>query len=89
MRNPKLAAEIAKQLCRFHQVEIPGSKEPQLWNDLLKFFEKGFLLLYFQLPIFDVLHLLLAKLMLGEWKWPDIHWQVYYSISIFKMSSYL
>ncbi|XP_034223140.1 probable ethanolamine kinase isoform X2 [Prunus dulcis] len=40
MRNPKLAAEIAKQLCRFHQVEIPGSKEPQLWNDLLKFFEK-------------------------------------------------
>ncbi|KAL6274796.1 hypothetical protein ACE6H2_025488 [Prunus campanulata] len=41
MRNPKLAAEIAKQLCRFHQVEIPGSKEPQLWNDLLKFFEKA------------------------------------------------
>ncbi|KAH9761880.1 putative ethanolamine kinase [Citrus sinensis] len=41
MRNPKLAAEIAKQLRRFHQVEIPGSKEPQLWNDVSKFFEKA------------------------------------------------
>ncbi|OMO61407.1 hypothetical protein CCACVL1_23532 [Corchorus capsularis] len=41
MRNPKLAAEIAKQLRRFHQVEIPGSKEPQLWVDILKFFEKA------------------------------------------------
>lgn len=41
MRNPKLAAEIAKQLRKFHQVEIPGSKEPQLWNDVLKFFRKG------------------------------------------------
>ena len=45
MRKPKLAAEIAKQLRRFHQVEIPGSKEPQLWNDMMKFFEKGFLLI--------------------------------------------
>ncbi|XP_044471039.1 probable ethanolamine kinase [Mangifera indica] len=41
MREPKLAAEIAKQLHRFHQVEIPGSKEPQLWNDISKFFEKA------------------------------------------------
>lgn len=41
MRSPKLAAEIAKQLHRFHQVEIPGSKEPQLWNDVSKFFEKA------------------------------------------------
>ncbi|KAF4366794.1 hypothetical protein CsatB_014268 [Cannabis sativa] len=41
MRKPKLAAEIAKQLNRFHQVEIPGSKEPQLWNDMFKFFEKA------------------------------------------------
>ncbi|KAJ4708292.1 Choline/Ethanolamine kinase [Melia azedarach] len=41
MRNPKLAAEIAKQLHRFHQVEVPGSKEPQLWNDISKFFEKA------------------------------------------------
>ncbi|XVF88393.1 hypothetical protein PTKIN_Ptkin19aG0047500 [Pterospermum kingtungense] len=41
MRKPKLAAEIAKQLRRFHQVEIPGSKEPQLWVDMFKFFEKA------------------------------------------------
>ncbi|XVE98306.1 hypothetical protein REPUB_Repub03eG0094300 [Reevesia pubescens] len=44
MRKPKLVAEIAKQLCRFHQVEIPGSKEPQLWVDIFKFFEKAFAL---------------------------------------------
>lgn len=41
MKLPKLAAEIAKQLCKFHQVEIPGSKEPQLWTDIFKFFDKG------------------------------------------------
>ncbi|XVF34692.1 hypothetical protein REPUB_Repub18cG0080800 [Reevesia pubescens] len=41
MRQPKLVAEIAKQLRRFHQVEIPGSKEPQLWVDIFKFFEKA------------------------------------------------
>lgn len=41
MRKPKLAAEIAKQLRKFHQVEIPGSKEPQLWNDIFKFYGKG------------------------------------------------
>ncbi|VFR00727.1 unnamed protein product [Cuscuta campestris] len=41
MRIPKVAAEIAKQLHQFHQVEIPGSKEPQLWNDVFKFFNKA------------------------------------------------
>ncbi|PRQ46405.1 putative ethanolamine kinase [Rosa chinensis] len=41
MRNPKLAAEIARELRRFHQVEIPGSKEPQLWIDMFKFYEKA------------------------------------------------
>lgn len=41
MKTPKLAAEIAKQLRKFHQVEIPGSKEPQVWNDVLKFFKNG------------------------------------------------
>ncbi|KAM7268790.1 hypothetical protein ACFE04_010956 [Oxalis oulophora] len=41
MRVPKLAAEIAKQLHKFHQVDIPGSKEPQLWIDVLKFYEKA------------------------------------------------
>lgn len=45
MRKPKLAAEIAKQLCKFHAVEIPGSKEPQLWNDLFKFYDNGVLFL--------------------------------------------
>lgn len=41
MRKPKLAAQIAKELHRFHQVEIAGSREPQLWNDIFKFYEKG------------------------------------------------
>ncbi|CAK9182144.1 unnamed protein product [Ilex paraguariensis] len=41
MRKPKIAAEIAKQLRAFHKVEVPGSKEPQLWNDMFKFFEKA------------------------------------------------
>lgn len=41
MRQPKIAAQIAKELGKFHQVDIPGSKEPQLWVDILKFFEKG------------------------------------------------
>lgn len=41
MRNPKLAGEIAKQLNSFHQVKVPGSKEPQLWNDILKFYKKA------------------------------------------------
>ncbi|KAJ8768036.1 hypothetical protein K2173_020976 [Erythroxylum novogranatense] len=44
MRKPKLAAEIAKQLRKFHEVEIPGSKEPQLWNDLFKFYENASIL---------------------------------------------
>ncbi|XP_050364912.1 probable ethanolamine kinase [Argentina anserina] len=41
MRIPKLTAEIARELRRFHQVEIPGSKEPQLWSDIFKFYEKA------------------------------------------------
>ncbi|CAI0389472.1 unnamed protein product, partial [Linum tenue] len=41
MRVPKLAAEIAKELRRFHAVEIPGSKEPQLWNEIFKFYESA------------------------------------------------
>ncbi|XP_031473232.1 probable ethanolamine kinase [Nymphaea colorata] len=41
MGKPKLAAEIARQLRIFHQVEIPGSKEPQLWNDIIKFFNRA------------------------------------------------
>ncbi|XP_010541898.1 PREDICTED: probable ethanolamine kinase isoform X2 [Tarenaya hassleriana] len=41
MRKPKIAAEIAKQLRKFHEVKIPGSEEPQLWIDIFKFFEKA------------------------------------------------
>ncbi|KAH6833645.1 Protein kinase superfamily protein [Perilla frutescens var. hirtella] len=41
MRKPKLVAEIAKQLRRFHEVEIPFSREPQLWNDITKFFTRA------------------------------------------------
>ncbi|KAL8480244.1 hypothetical protein ACS0TY_026461 [Phlomoides rotata] len=41
MREPKLVAEIAKQLRNFHEVEIPGPKEPQLWNDIFKFFVRA------------------------------------------------
>lgn len=46
MSVPKVAAEVARQLQRFHQVEVPGSKEPQLWNDIFKFFHKGLKLLF-------------------------------------------
>ncbi|KAJ6824083.1 putative ethanolamine kinase [Iris pallida] len=41
MSNPKIAAEIARQLYKFHQVEVSGPKEPQLWNDIFKFLEKA------------------------------------------------
>ncbi|XP_035816282.1 probable ethanolamine kinase-like isoform X2 [Zea mays] len=41
MKEPKIAAEIAKELRKFHQVDIPGSKEPQLWNDIFKFLKKA------------------------------------------------
>lgn len=41
MREPRIAAEIAKELHRFHHVDIPGSKEPQLWNDVYKFLKKA------------------------------------------------
>ncbi|KAL6523500.1 hypothetical protein OROGR_017103 [Orobanche gracilis] len=41
MRHPKLVAEIAKQLQKFHEVEIPGPREPQLWNDIFKFFDRA------------------------------------------------
>lgn len=41
MSNPKIASEIARQLRKFHQVEVPGSREPQLWIDVCKFLEKA------------------------------------------------
>ncbi|KAL9223996.1 hypothetical protein vseg_000073 [Gypsophila vaccaria] len=41
MREPKLVAKIAQQLRKFHEVDIPGSREPQLWIDISKFFAKA------------------------------------------------
>ncbi|KAG6519792.1 probable ethanolamine kinase [Zingiber officinale] len=41
MSIPEIASEIARQLHRFHMVAVPGSTEPQLWNDLLKFLDKA------------------------------------------------
>jgi len=51
MREPKLVAKIGKQLKRFHQLDVPGSKEPQLWSDIFKFFEKGPLFILFFIVI--------------------------------------
>ncbi|XP_047320699.1 probable ethanolamine kinase, partial [Impatiens glandulifera] len=41
IRKPELAAEIAKQLCKFHKVEIPGPRASELWNDIFKFLDKA------------------------------------------------
>ncbi|KAG0469545.1 hypothetical protein HPP92_015589 [Vanilla planifolia] len=41
MSIPKIAAEIARQLHKFHLVEVPGSRESQLWNDIFKFLKKA------------------------------------------------
>ncbi|XP_020083460.1 probable ethanolamine kinase isoform X2 [Ananas comosus] len=41
MSNPKIAAAIARELRKFHQVDIPGSKESQLWNDIFKFLKQA------------------------------------------------
>lgn len=41
MKNPEIAKKIARQLRSFHQVAIPGSREPQLWNDIFKFLNEG------------------------------------------------
>jgi ethanolamine kinase len=41
MKEPRIAAKIAKELQKFHQVDIPGSKEPELWNDIFKFLKKA------------------------------------------------
>ncbi|XP_022974065.1 probable ethanolamine kinase [Cucurbita maxima] len=41
IRKPELAAEIAKQLNKFHKVYIPGSTEPQLWIEIFKCYGKA------------------------------------------------
>lgn len=46
MSKPKLAAEIARELRKFHKMEIPGSKDPQLWSDIFKFLDKASSLIF-------------------------------------------
>ncbi|KAK1306363.1 hypothetical protein QJS10_CPA10g00327 [Acorus calamus] len=41
MSKPKLATKIARQLHKFHEVDIPGPREPQLWSDMFKFLERA------------------------------------------------
>ncbi|KAI0499278.1 hypothetical protein KFK09_020181 [Dendrobium nobile] len=41
MSEPKISAEIACQLRKFHQVKVAGSTEPQLWSDIFKFLKKA------------------------------------------------
>ncbi|THU67556.1 hypothetical protein C4D60_Mb05t25900 [Musa balbisiana] len=41
MGNCKIAKKIARHLHKFHQVAIPGSREPQLWNDIFKFLNEA------------------------------------------------
>jgi hypothetical protein len=60
MREPRIAAEIAKQLHKFHQLDIPGSKEPQLWNDVFKFLKKGNTLTFFRYFIFGLAAFILS-----------------------------
>ncbi|EFJ10629.1 hypothetical protein SELMODRAFT_127783, partial [Selaginella moellendorffii] len=43
LSKPNVASLIAKELRRLHSLQIPGSKEPQLWEDILKFYDKGML----------------------------------------------
>jgi ethanolamine kinase len=47
MKEPRIASKIAKELQKFHQVDISGSKEPELWNDIFKFLKKGTALGFF------------------------------------------
>lgn len=41
MTTPRLAALIAKEVRRLHEVNIPGSKNAQLWTDLSKLLDKA------------------------------------------------
>ncbi|CAM6087517.1 unnamed protein product [Calypogeia fissa] len=41
LSKPRLAAHIAKELRRFHEAEVPGSREPQLWVDIGKFTDEA------------------------------------------------
>lgn len=41
LAKPELAKLIAAEVRRLHGLEIPGSKEPQLWHDIYKFIDKA------------------------------------------------
>ena len=44
MGKPELAKLTAVEVRRLHELEIPGSQEPLLWQDIYKFIDKGILL---------------------------------------------
>ncbi|CAA7403171.1 unnamed protein product [Spirodela intermedia] len=70
MSKPQLVAKIARELRKFHQVVISGSKEPQLWNDICKFLDKAVSLKFsdnvkqekFETISFEEIHGEIAKL---------------------------
>lgn len=41
MSSPRMAAHIAKEVRRLHEVDVPGSKDPELWTDISKFLDKA------------------------------------------------
>ncbi|KAG0553684.1 hypothetical protein M758_12G030800 [Ceratodon purpureus] len=41
MAKPEMAKLIAMEVRRLHELEVPGSKEPQLWHDLYKFIDRA------------------------------------------------
>ncbi|KAI3791912.1 hypothetical protein L2E82_05778 [Cichorium intybus] len=82
MRNPKFPAEIANQLNSFHQVNVPGSKEPQLWDDILKFFKKDIEVLRFEITS------MIMRDMVVTTPYKDLE-TVYVETSIYMFSSHL
>lgn len=59
MGKPELAKLIAVEVRRLHGLEIPGSKEPQLWHDIYKFIDKGIVSDYRLLSYMQILFFLL------------------------------
>jgi ethanolamine kinase len=41
MAKLEVAAPIAAEVQRLHGLDIPGTKEPQVWHDIFKFINKG------------------------------------------------
>eukprot|EP00249_Psilotum_nudum_P019045 c27071_g1_i1 orf=658-1773(-) len=46
IRQPDFAARIAREVRRLHELEVPGSKDPQLWLDIFKFLDKASALIF-------------------------------------------